>query len=177
GELDRPILRQRKISADPDITLERVGQDLCNERQRNGKTLMDVSLEIKIPPHHLIAIENGCFEALPGRIYAIGFVRSYAAYLGLDAEKLVDRLKAEMAGPNLKRPVIGPSAPHERKDQLKAAVAGSGNPTEFDTALLSPPERTVRIRVVAGLIMAVVIYSGYHLIASAQGVAPPRVIP
>src|SRR5438270_7280616 len=148
GELDRPILRQRKLSADPDITLESVGQDLCKERQRNGRTLLDVSLEIKIPPHHLIAIENGCFEALPGRIYAIGFVRSYAAYLGLDAEKLVDRLKAEMAGSNVKRPVIAPSAPHDGKDHPKAAAVESGNPTEFDTTLLSPPERRMPQRVI-----------------------------
>src|ERR1700684_1561414 len=95
GELDRPILRQRRTSADPDVSRESVGQDLCNARQRSGKVLMDVWRELKIPPHHLIAIEKSCYEALPGRVYAIGFVRSYATYLGLDAETLVARLKAE----------------------------------------------------------------------------------
>ena len=36
------------------------------------------------------AIEEGRFEELPGAAYAVGFVRSYATYLGLDAEALVD---------------------------------------------------------------------------------------
>ena len=80
-----------------DLPVERVGQVLCKARQRKGKQLGEVWLELKIRPQHLIAIEEGRFEALPGRIYAIGFVRSYAAYLGLDAEDCVHRLKAEIA--------------------------------------------------------------------------------
>jgi len=53
------------------------------------------------------------FEALPGRVYTIGFVRSYAAYLGLNAEELLDRLKTEMAGPDASEPVIGLVPPLE----------------------------------------------------------------
>ncbi len=37
-------------------------------------------------------------EALPGRTYAIGFVRSYADYLGLDTVVCVERFKREIAG-------------------------------------------------------------------------------
>jgi cytoskeleton protein RodZ len=99
-ELDRPILGLPKTSADAEVPPGSVGQDLCKARHRSGKTLMEVWHETKIPPHHLIAIETSRFEALPGRVYAIGFVRSYSAYLGLDAETIVARLRAEMAGPN-----------------------------------------------------------------------------
>jgi len=45
----------------------------------------------------LVAIENGKFDELPGPAYAVGFVRSYATYLGLDAEALVVRFKSETA--------------------------------------------------------------------------------
>src|SRR5690348_2186886 len=85
-ELDRPIPRPRETPANLNLPLQTIGHDLCMARQRSGKTLMDIWRDLKIPPHHLIAIEKNQFEALPGRVYAIGFVRSYAAFLGLDAE-------------------------------------------------------------------------------------------
>ena len=177
SELDSPIVRQRKTSADLDVPVESVGQDLCKVRQQRGKTLMDVWRDLKIPPHHLIAIEKGCFEALPGRPYAVGFVRSYAAYLGLDAETFVARLKAEMAGPHIKRPVAAPSAQLERKHQLVPALSESGNGREPETALSSPPERWAPQWVTAGLMSAVLMYSGYYAITSALRAAPPPVIP
>jgi cytoskeleton protein RodZ len=97
GELDRAGLHPRKASGDTDVPMESVGQDLSKERQRRGKKLSDVWSMLKIRPDFLAAIEESRFEALPGSVYAIGYVRSYAAYLGLDAEKLVDRLKVEIA--------------------------------------------------------------------------------
>jgi cytoskeleton protein RodZ len=176
GEMDRPSRSQSTISTDLDLYQESVGQDLCRVRQRSGKMLMDIWRELKIPPHHLIAIEKSCFEALPGRVYAIGFVRSYAAYLGLDPEICVARLKAEMAGPDLKLPVVRPSAPLERKDQGKAAPDVSDIATGPEVALFSRLERLPR-HVVAGLITAVLIFSGYHFVASAWRVTPPSVFP
>jgi len=76
---------------------ESIGEYLRTNRERRGKTLADISRALKIVPHHLIAIENNAFEELPGRAYAIGFVRSYAACLGLNATTLIARLRAEMA--------------------------------------------------------------------------------
>ena len=173
GELDRPSLGPRKASADADMPPQSVGQDLCKARQRSGKTLMTVWQETKIPPHHLIAIEASRFEALPGRVYAIGFVRSYSAYLGLDAETLVARLRAEMGGPDAKH---GPLPRPERKD-LEAEFAGNGEAKELVIGLLSPPERRLPQSVMAGLLIAALIYSGYYVLASARRGAEPPVIP
>ena len=53
---------------------------------------------LKIRKDHLEALEEDRLEALPGRTYAVGFVRSYADYLGLDAVHCVERFKAEIAG-------------------------------------------------------------------------------
>src|SRR5262245_52558399 len=97
GESDRTGVPLRRASRIPDLPVESVGQDLCRASQRAGKELSDVFLVLKIKPDHLFAIEEGRFEALPGRVYAIGHVRSYAAYLGLDAGKFVERLKVELA--------------------------------------------------------------------------------
>ncbi len=176
-EPDHPILLQRKPSADPDTSLESVGQDLCNARQRSGKTLMDISRELKILPHHVIAIEKGNLKSLPGRVYAIGFVRSYAAWLGLDAEKIVHSVRAGLAASDVKLPVIGPSAPLERRDHPEAVVAASTNATEHGITLLSPPERNLPQRFIAVLIIGVLLYSGYYVVASAGRSAPPPVLP
>jgi cytoskeleton protein RodZ len=174
SELDRPMLPPCKTSADADVSLESIGQDLCKARQRSGKMLMDVWRELKIPPHHLIAIEKSRFEALPGRVYAIGFVRSYAAYLGLDAETFVARLKAEMAGPDAKLLVISPSPP---PDRLEAEFAGSGDAEEAVIGPLPSPESRLPRAAMAGLLIAVLIYSGYYVVDSARRMAPPPVIP
>lgn len=140
GELARPGLHSRKTSGDADVAPESVGQELCNARQRSGKMLMDVWRELKINPDYLLAIEESRFKALPGRVYAIGFVRAYAAYLGLDAEVLVDRLKAEMAGPDASEPVVGLLPPPESN----LAPDGPLAPLERNLAQVgpfSPPER------------------------------------
>src|SRR5579863_9687682 len=153
SEPDPPITAQHESPAQIDAALKSIGEELGNERQRSGKTLMDVSLALKIPPHHLIAIENSAFEALPGRPYAIGFVRSYAAYLGLDAQTFVARLRAEMGGPDVKLPLGGHLVLPAGEDQPGAAPIDKDNGREPEIALssalartallFSPPKRSV----------------------------------
>lgn len=46
----------------------------------------------KIRPRYLEALEAGRLSELPGRVYARGFVRDYAHFLGIDPEPLLERL-------------------------------------------------------------------------------------
>ena len=85
GGLSRQRIHLREISGEADTPLETVGQDLRAARLRRGDDLATVSKALKIRKDHLEALEEDRFDALPGRTYAIGFVRSYADYLGLDA--------------------------------------------------------------------------------------------
>lgn len=98
GVLERRRLHLREISDDVDAPLDTVGADLRAARQRKGDELDAVSQVLKIRKEHLAALEDGEIQALPGRAYAIGFVRSYAEYLGLDPAACVERYKAEIAG-------------------------------------------------------------------------------
>ena len=98
GSLERRRLHLREISAEVDAPLETVGQDIRTARQRKGEDLSTVSRALKIRKDHLEALEEGNIHALPGRPYAIGFLRSYAEYLGLDPAQCVERFKAEIAG-------------------------------------------------------------------------------
>jgi cytoskeleton protein RodZ len=62
-----------------------------------------------IKPVYLAAIEQGRTEELPGPTYAIGFIRAYATYLGLDGERVLDSYREEKADvrsrPDLTLPV------------------------------------------------------------------------
>ncbi len=74
-----------------------VAATLKEARERHDRSLRDVAGVLNIRYVYLQAIEDGEFNKLPGNAYAIGFLRSYAEYLGLDSDDLVARFKAEAA--------------------------------------------------------------------------------
>ncbi|MBV9419072.1 MAG: helix-turn-helix domain-containing protein, partial [Alphaproteobacteria bacterium] len=98
GQIQSRRIHLREISGDSDAPLETVGQDLRAARLRRGEDLATVAKALKIRKDHLEAIEEDRLDSLPGRTYAVGFVRSYATYLGLDTAQCVERFKAEIAG-------------------------------------------------------------------------------
>lgn len=59
---------------------------LAEERERRGLSLEQVAAATRIRVAHLDAIERGELDALPGAVYARGYVRAYASYLGVDVE-------------------------------------------------------------------------------------------
>ncbi|MCP5411012.1 MAG: helix-turn-helix domain-containing protein [Alphaproteobacteria bacterium] len=94
----RRRIHLREISGEDDSPLDSVGQDLRNARLRRGDEIAQVSRALKIRKDHLEALEEDRPEDLPGRTYALGFVRSYAQYLGLDAGELATRYKHDISG-------------------------------------------------------------------------------
>jgi len=60
---------------------------------RGGRAIADIAEEIRVRPHHLEALEADDYDRLPGLIYAAGFIRAYAQYLGLDGDDLVARFR------------------------------------------------------------------------------------
>ena len=72
-----------------------VGEILRRSRMHYKLSLSDVERELHIKPPQIEAIEGDHFERLPGKVYAIGFIRSYAEYLGLDADKMVRLFKVQ----------------------------------------------------------------------------------
>jgi len=71
------------------------GALLAAARQNAGMTLSEVAASTHIREQHLAAIEAIDRGALPSRPYAIGFVKTYAEFLGLDAAPVVIRFKEE----------------------------------------------------------------------------------
>jgi len=73
----------------------RAGSDLRTARERLGWTLPDVAAMLRIRPSFLEALESGKLTQVPGNVYALGFLRSYAASLGLDPEDVARRFRDE----------------------------------------------------------------------------------
>lgn len=74
---------------------ESVGAELRLTRLKSDCSLEEVASRTRIKEAHLRAIEDMNVDALPGRAYALGFVRSYANFLGMDAQAVLERFKAE----------------------------------------------------------------------------------
>lgn len=77
---------------------ENVGAALKAARLRLDKDIATVSEDLKIRHSYIEGLEAWKFDDLPSMIYVRGFVRSYAHYLGLDAEECLFRFKSETSG-------------------------------------------------------------------------------
>lgn len=75
-----------------------VGALLRSQRLALGRDVAFVAEHLRIRAAYIRAIEDGRYMDLPGSTYAIGFVRSYADFLGLDGPETVRRFKDETAG-------------------------------------------------------------------------------
>ena len=90
-----------------------VGATLQRARIAAGYEMRDVAQHLRVRQVYLEAIEDGRHNDLPGRTYAIGFVRTYAEMLKLDSTALVNQFKAETVGLPLRTQLVFPSPPPE----------------------------------------------------------------
>ncbi|MDH3769434.1 MAG: DUF4115 domain-containing protein [Nitrospirota bacterium] len=67
--------------------MEPLGEYLKQAREKKGLSLEQIASQTRIQEHHLQALESEDFANLPAKVFAKGFVRSYAKALGLDEEE------------------------------------------------------------------------------------------
>ena len=83
---------------DPAEALMReVGAQLRQVRLERGEELDEVAQQLRIKATYLFGIEQGDLSTIPGRTYALGFLRSYADYLGFDGDDLITQIKSTVA--------------------------------------------------------------------------------
>jgi cytoskeleton protein RodZ len=83
--------------SEEEFRFQTVGEQLKAERERKSLSLADLAARTRVPMRHLEAIEKSDFSALPGTTYTLGFARSYARALDMDAAKVSADLRAELA--------------------------------------------------------------------------------
>lgn len=144
--LDEALVSERRLNIHavdpereaPESRYRGVGSELRAERCRLDLDLDDVSQRLRIRRSHLAAIEEGRFGDLPGRIYAIGFLRTYAEFLGADGDVCVQLFKDE----------AGTSGGHSRR--LEFPVPPSEN------------RRPGPVTLLVAIVLAAAVYAGWY---------------
>lgn len=70
--------------------MESIGQKLKTAREEKGYSPDQVARDTNIARRFIVAMEEEDFAVFPGDTYLLGFLRNYADYLGLDAERIVN---------------------------------------------------------------------------------------
>lgn len=76
-------------------TRERIGARLGAARIAAGVELIDIAKETRVPLRHLRAIEADSHDELPALPYSIGFVKSFARFVGVDADEAATQFRGE----------------------------------------------------------------------------------
>ena len=71
-----------------------IGRILEQQRKERGLSLEEVEQATKIRKRYLTGLEREDYAMLPDAVYARGFLKTYANYLGLDGEALSRQLKS-----------------------------------------------------------------------------------
>lgn len=95
-----------------------VGTLLKKAREKKKKDIRKIADALCIRACYLQALEESDYENFPGRTYAIGFLRNYADFLGLDVDALIEQYrketsfikKEEREMPIIERPNLFPKA-------------------------------------------------------------------
>ena len=101
-------------AADDAAVAPRAGVELREARERLAWSLQDVSGQLRIRQTYLDALEQGQLNPIPANAYALGFLRTYATALGLNAEETVRRFRAEAAEMSAKTHLSFPAPVPER---------------------------------------------------------------
>jgi cytoskeletal protein RodZ len=75
-----------------------IGRRLREARHQRGRTVEDIAASTKVSRQTIDHIEHNRFARLPGGILTRGYLRAYAAELGLDPEPIVDDYRVQCFG-------------------------------------------------------------------------------
>jgi transcriptional regulator with XRE-family HTH domain len=78
--------------------LESIGEKLRQAREARKITIKEVVKETNVSPLYLQALEEEKFDRFPSETYLIGFLRTYAEFLKLDVEGIVQAYKGYKIG-------------------------------------------------------------------------------
>ena len=138
--------------------MDQVGVQLREARVARGMSLDDVAQVTKIPRPTLAALEAGDHTDLPAPIFIRGFVRAYAATVGLDATPLIwalDRSNSDGA----------PSATTSRPQQRPSRRERASDPSLLPLATSTRRGRGLGDSLQRGYVLLLVVAAGLMLAA------------
>ncbi|MCX5865769.1 MAG: DUF4115 domain-containing protein [Deltaproteobacteria bacterium] len=134
---------------------ETLGSFLKRHRQNQGKELEEIAEKTRIHASTLRAIEEDNPKALPAEVFARGFVKNYAQYLGLDPNEALAWYIEQNAG----------EARPPEKINVQEVLAGEA----MAEAQTFPVGRFIIFFIVAGVLL----FAGYLVLSFLNSSAPP----
>lgn len=144
----------------------KIGRFLEQARKERGLSLEEVEQATKIRKRYLAGLESEDYAILPDAVYAQGFLKTYANFLGLDGEALSRQLKSR------------------RKPRRERGINYNTQPeSEFEEPLIAPrglqgtekrkvPTSAIVTLIVAVLVLAAVIGALYFVGRGVQSSRP-----
>jgi cytoskeletal protein RodZ len=128
-----------------------LGEEFRAAREARKLSLSDVSEQVHIRTVYLQSIEDENWSAISAPVYVRGFLRTYARFLGIDPERVVERYNGALAAAEPVQP-----------------VATAYRPEDFEQPRSSASPITWILGGIALLLIALV---GYTYFASPHGAA------
>ena len=101
----------------PETQEGKVGTMLHDVRIKKKLSIDTIAQELRIKAAYLTAIEQSDYDNIPAAPYGIGFVRSYASYLGLNSARIVQIFKEETNVKDPKPLLVETSETEEKSEQ------------------------------------------------------------
>jgi cytoskeletal protein RodZ len=127
------------------MTAVGIGERLREARMRQKIDIADVEAATKIRAKYLRALENEEFGLLPGNTFVKTFLRTYAEYLGLDPQLLLEEYRASYE----------PRAEGEMQQYSVAARQRRREPRRPPRAAPGPPGPGTALLVLVGVVLVI----------------------
>ena len=160
---DQPPITPLEPSLPSEVTSQApgIGDRLRQARERRGVTIAEASATLKIRVPILDAFEREDHSQLPPRIYALGQLRTYAAYLGLDPTTVVAGWQGESVR------------------EVASALPRSQRATSVMERFVSLRPGIIRsargVLALGGLGLAVLLITGFMVLQLLRFVLPPSI--
>lgn len=128
-----------------------VGDVLARARKGFGLSLQQAAQQTLIRTDIIEALELEDKDKLPTRVYTLGFVKNYAEFLGLDAEKMIYLYKLQVIG-------------LDENDNKKADKKALGKP-EFNSVMASSLPTYILLGSGAALVISAVLFFIYTVLS------------
>ena len=134
-----------------------LGEQLKKVRSEGRITLSEISRDTKIPIKYLTMIEEGDYKSLPPDVYVKGFLKSYAEYLGVEPQKLIDL--------------------YQREKDIKNHL-GKDKGADLPKKTAKPPRFVVTPKMITAAVIAFVILGGFFYLYKEIGrfASVPRLV-
>lgn len=103
-----------------------LGQSLQNVRTSMKLELREVAQRLHIRAKYLAALEEGDLQVIPGKVYARGYLRQYAEFLGLNADETAAAFDRVASTPHVKYFVPEPTSRAYQPGFIVVAIALAG---------------------------------------------------